>query len=1095
MSHPSIAQDQALAAFAWLRGLLDDERVARARALRQEFLTKGERLPLAKVLERGGFIEATRLTGLLQELEVGAFQCSGCGTEWSWNRLAGLTQLRCTQCRKTIVRKGEAERTSRDSAGAVPVGAWRLQKSVDQLETIGPYKILDELGRGSMGVVYLAHREGHEDAIALKVLSMEGQDAQSVSRFEREIKVASRLRHPGIIAVLDAGNAGGLRYFAMEFCRGETLREVLRRGPLPPGDAARMLREIADSVAFAHRQDVIHRDLKPDNVIIDEATGLPRLTDFGVARDLTARSLTGSGDLLGTPSYMAPEQILGLKEIDKRTDVYSIGVMLYECLAGVKPFVGTSAIELTQKVLEEEAPPIAPALGVPARLEAIARKAMSREREGRHATVEELRDELDAFLTSEKTAPPQESAPARASRERGLLLTGVAIGAPIALAAFLLAEVVRLRGEVERLGKDVEQARTAPVAPAGDPVVRELRRVEALARERRPDALGAWQALHGKARGDPLVELAYARFLAHRRRFAEAETVARALTARALEPDAALEARSLLAFALLGIPNKVDWSREVLDALARDDARGPHGLLARARLALLNGNAEEAETAAEESLAAGELAGAHVFLARLATRGYDPLHAMGRYMAEIRSPPEKERVTRLAASALRHADRAVELAPDDASAYAARSLVKSHLAIFRGYAHRVVPGPFDPTVDGCLRDATIAIELAEPDPETAILVIKARQVYYDSRNEDPAPTLDRVLASHPDDVEALVLRAFQADREQGPAGPFLRRALAADPRGTWALMRHVVLVDEGGRHPLVRAEWGALRRERLSTWAALALDRRAARVAGAAGAARAKLRAGLELAQSGARLVTARVPYDEAIALAPRDPVCQVELARLLLGRGRPQEALAALDAAASFGALPADTAALRGEALLRGGRAAEASRVFRDLAGRATGAAKLVAEANVPRASGDAPGARDRASQAVLRAPTDPDAHRALALALLEGDPSEPDAALAEAETVVDLEGQEDAEMMFSGSVLVPVLTATETPAVLVPGAAADLEKFLAAQWPRMDALARSGRWHERVARALAKAPEASGLGALGKRELGLAAEAGGDR
>jgi eukaryotic-like serine/threonine-protein kinase len=205
----------------------------------------------------------------------------------------------------------------------------------------GRYSLQRELGRGGMATVYLAHDRRHDRSVALKVLHPERATAFGPERFQREIRVAARLQHPHIVPVFDSGTAAGLIWFTMPYVEGETLRERLRRaGPLAVPESVRVLASIARALAYAHRRGVIHRDVKPENVLISRENVL--LADFGIARPLAAEpdvSLTGEGQVVGTPIYMAPEQAAAESATDHRADIYALGILAYELLAGEPPFI------------------------------------------------------------------------------------------------------------------------------------------------------------------------------------------------------------------------------------------------------------------------------------------------------------------------------------------------------------------------------------------------------------------------------------------------------------------------------------------------------------------------------------------------------------------------------------------------------------------------------------------------------------------------------------------------------------------------------------------------------------------------------------
>src|SRR6266513_1228255 len=209
----------------------------------------------------------------------------------------------------------------------------------------GRYRIVRKLGSGGMADVYLAEDEELGRRVAIKILNdRHANDEQFVERFRREAKNAAGLSHPNIVSIYDRGEAEGTYYIAMEYLDGRSLKElVVARGPLPVADAIAFTRQVLNALRFAHRKGVVHRDIKPHNVMAD-ADGRLKVTDFGIARAGVSQ-MTEAGSIIGTAQYLSPEQAKGAP-VDQTSDLYSVGVVLYELLTGVVPFSGETPVEI-----------------------------------------------------------------------------------------------------------------------------------------------------------------------------------------------------------------------------------------------------------------------------------------------------------------------------------------------------------------------------------------------------------------------------------------------------------------------------------------------------------------------------------------------------------------------------------------------------------------------------------------------------------------------------------------------------------------------------------------------------------------------------
>ena len=226
----------------------------------------------------------------------------------------------------------------------------------------GDYELLEEIGRGGQGVVYRAHQISLNRTVALKVIGLGPWATEAhLKRFRREAEAAASLEHSGIVPIYEVGEREGACYFSMKFVEGGQLDEVVRREPMPIRQAAELIAKVARTVHYAHEHGILHRDIKPGNILLDK-NGEPHLTDFGLARLVeTESTLTRTKDLMGTPSYMAPEQAVGNNaQITRATDVYGLGAVLYQLLTGHPPFAGGTTYETIKLLLGDRAATTAP---------------------------------------------------------------------------------------------------------------------------------------------------------------------------------------------------------------------------------------------------------------------------------------------------------------------------------------------------------------------------------------------------------------------------------------------------------------------------------------------------------------------------------------------------------------------------------------------------------------------------------------------------------------------------------------------------------------------------------------------------------------
>jgi serine/threonine protein kinase len=283
--------------------------------------------------------------------------------------------------------------TSDDPAGAT-------------LPEIPGHTILEVLGRGGMGVVYKARDLGHNRLVALKMILVGGHAGdRELARFRKEAQAIARLRHPNIVQLYDVGESGGQPWFSLELVEGGSLADQLDGTPWPGRKAARLVRTLARAIHHAHQHNVIHRDLKPANVLLAE-DGSPRITDFGLARQLDSSGCqTPSDAVLGTPSYMAPEQAGQARHVGPAADVYSLGAILYELLTGQPPFQGATTLDIVMQVVADDPVPprqLRPQLS--ADLETICLKCLHKDPRKRYPSALGLANDLRRFVADEPVA-------------------------------------------------------------------------------------------------------------------------------------------------------------------------------------------------------------------------------------------------------------------------------------------------------------------------------------------------------------------------------------------------------------------------------------------------------------------------------------------------------------------------------------------------------------------------------------------------------------------------------------------------------------------------------------------------------------------
>ncbi len=281
----------------------------------------------------------------------------------------------------------------------------KLTANLQPPRVLGDFELLEEVGRGGMGIVYRARQQSLGREVAVKLI-LQGAQASELdkARFQAEVAAAARLEHPNIVSIYEVGEVDGWQFFGMKLIEGQTLAKRIAEGPVADREAVRLVLDIARAIEYAHQRGVIHRDLKPANILVDQ-DGVPHVTDFGLAKHMTAgsSSLTQTGAILGTPAYMAPEQAAGNRgKVGPLSDVYSLGAILYSLITGRAPFQGASPVDTLFMVLEQD--PLPPRLLIPRvnrDLEMIVMKCLQKPGELRYASAGALAGDLQAHLDGE----------------------------------------------------------------------------------------------------------------------------------------------------------------------------------------------------------------------------------------------------------------------------------------------------------------------------------------------------------------------------------------------------------------------------------------------------------------------------------------------------------------------------------------------------------------------------------------------------------------------------------------------------------------------------------------------------------------------
>jgi serine/threonine-protein kinase len=298
------------------------------------------------------------------------------------------------------------------------------------------YEILKELGRGGMATVYLAHDKEDDRQVAIKVMRRQVAEAMGAERFLLEIDIARSLDHPNILALIDSGKTEDTMFYVMPFVDGESLGErIEREGQMAVDEVVRITRQVASALTYAHGKGVIHRDIKPDNIMVG-SDGQAVVMDFGIGRALEAggEKITQTGMSVGTPAYMSPEQAMGERNLDGRTDVYALAAVVYEMLIGEPPFTGPTAQAIIAKRFSGHVPSVTQRRGVVSRdIDGAVQRALAKEPADRFATA----DQFVAAMTGEEASPASSSKASGCRSTAALLVVIVTVAVAGGVGLFL----------------------------------------------------------------------------------------------------------------------------------------------------------------------------------------------------------------------------------------------------------------------------------------------------------------------------------------------------------------------------------------------------------------------------------------------------------------------------------------------------------------------------------------------------------------------------------------------------------------------------------------------------------------------------------